>query len=227
MANDAYSSDSRGTQITPNERQIEGDASEPGATEEGNAPDTDNHENETDMLVRRISSLPPMPQSRNSAAAPAAAHGGHQQMQRQQEEDNDSGDVEQRRAMELLRSVDEDGDNGGQVIVCSAPGENRDLTPLAAGSANALGGAGAQQYLTYGGLGSMDETSSQPAQRSAGSSTEAAADTAPADAVANIPADDSYIAQLTMRALEHEREDVLKVKNTGRGNNNRSFSTEA
>lgn len=227
MANDAYSSDNRGTQITPNERQLEGDASEPGAIEESNAPDTDNHENETDMLVRRISSLPPMPQSHNSAAAPASAHGGHQQMQRQQEEDNDSGDVEQRRALELLRSVDEDGDNGGQVIVCSAPGETKDLTPLATSSANALGGDGAQQYLTYGGPGSIEESSTQPAQRGAGSSTGAAADTAPADAVANLPADDSYIAQLTMRALEHEREDVLKVKNTGRDNNNRSFSTQA
>ncbi|CDJ36372.1 uncharacterized protein EMH_0081760 [Eimeria mitis] len=170
----------------------------PNASGDGATPEDVVRETQASDLSRRSSDHLPQSQQQQSgaAAAPDAAQVSSQQSDQRQQQEHDLGDVEQRRAMELLRSVDDDADNGGTVIVCSAPdadGEKGNSGAVFASPTDAS--PDDQQQLAY------------PALSSEGN---AAGTTEHVEKVDNLSADDSYIAQLTMRAQENEREDVLK-----------------
>lgn len=144
----------------------------------------------------------------------------------QQQQQHDLGGAEHRRAMELLRSADGEGELGGQVIVCSAPDASEEgsvsLTPTTA--ALTVNPPASGQAFSQGLLGSFGEVVEgiSPGRAVAGDNSNAITSLAEATQATAATAaqqdplapDDSYIAQLTLKALEHERDDVLKVNHT-------------
>ncbi|KAL8436077.1 hypothetical protein Efla_002067 [Eimeria flavescens] len=142
-----------------------------------------------------------------------------------QQNQNDVGSVEHQRAMELLRSVDDEG--SGLVIVCSANDgddeERRSLTATSVAHGRPLSAATDIRHSTgcrpFSSVGDAEGT--QPARFSGSAAAKHAVsgfeaerseragtiEVAGAQALAK---DDPYIAQLTMQALDREREDMLK-----------------
>lgn len=191
-----------------------------GAAENAVAPAA--QEEGAPVLLSRISSGAPA-MEHDASGGPAVASEAPQQHQQLQ----DYGGVEQRRAMELLRSVDEEGDSGGQVIVCTAPdpdaNDEQSLPPTPTAATAAAAAATVGHSLAHRSLSSEKGAAAEAQAPFIGTSgtTDASAAAEAGDrraaagaaAVASeaLGADDSYIAQLTMKALEHEREDVLKV----------------
>lgn len=166
--------------------------------------------------LHRTSDRLPQEQQPGAIGALEAAQVINQQSEQAQQKEQDLGDVEQRRAMELLRSVDDDPDSGGQVIVCSAPDADSEKGNIGAVAPSAADPSReAQQQLAYRSLSYKgDSTTEVPAAVGSAVGPVVSGTTAPVDNVANLNADDSYIAQLTMKAQENEREDVLKVTNS-------------
>ncbi|KAL8436576.1 hypothetical protein ACSSS7_001608 [Eimeria intestinalis] len=185
-------------------------------------PDAQNteHTSETHLPGAR----PPRPASvtqtmvSNLAAAAGIAYTEPSQTQQTQ---NDTGSVEQQRAMELLRSVDEEGEARGQVIVCSANDEDDDEslppTPTAVALARPpsadIDARQATEVRSHSLLGEA-ETGMQATRPHAttnadeGEMERDGATEAGHEQVSGT--DDAYMAQLTMRALDREREEMLK-----------------
>ncbi|CDJ53668.1 hypothetical protein, conserved [Eimeria brunetti] len=165
------------------------------------------------LLHHSSDSLPQSQKQQSSATAPSdSAQVASQNFEQKEQQEHDTGDAEQRRAMELLRSVDEDADSGGEVIVCSAPDadhENGGLDGFASSAADvSLDSQHQSAYQTLNSKGDGTPETPQAVGSAVGSSVAEA--TAPVDKMPNLATDDSYIAQLTIRAQENEREDVLK-----------------
>lgn len=178
----------------------------------------------SDRLRRLLDHLPQSQQPQSgAAAAPDDSQVINQKSEQIQQQEQDLGDVEQRRAMELLRSMDDDADSGGKVIVCSAPdagGEKGDLGTCVVPLSDAL--PDGQQCLAHRTRGSEGEGSTEtPDAADSAIRPSTARATAPVVNVANLNTDDSYIAELTMRAQESEREDVLKVTGSTSSNTNK------
>ncbi|XP_026189762.1 uncharacterized protein LOC113146489 [Cyclospora cayetanensis] len=167
-------------------------------------------------VVSRLQVEHPVQEQGSLATVPDASTGAiHSQSYQQQQQD--IGDGEHKLAMELLRSVEEDGDRDGQVIVCSAPEADSKLTLFVAQTTGQTVSAAFQNLAnqkfsstagccrsTFAVGASVDPSGPGPENLKAGdASTERPGD---------LGLDDSYIAHLTFRALEQEREEVLKVK---------------
>ncbi|KAL8451601.1 hypothetical protein Emag_002644 [Eimeria magna] len=154
----------------------------------------------------------------NLAVAAGAAYTDPSHTQQAQ---NDTGSMEEQRAMELLRSVDEEGGASGQVIVCSANDGDDDEsfppTPKTVAVARPTSaGINACQGTECRSLSSLSEaeTGMQAARPHATSNAsegvierDGATEAGEEQLLAT---DDAYMAQLTMRALDREREEMLK-----------------
>ncbi|KAL8272314.1 hypothetical protein Esti_003768 [Eimeria stiedai] len=150
-----------------------------------------------------------------------AAEAAYTEPSHTQQTQNDTGSVEQQRAMELLRSVDEEGQARGQVIVCSAndgdDDESLPPTPTTVALARPpSAGINAGQATEFRSLSSLGETETgmQAARPHATSTADGGGverdGATEAGEEKMLATDDAYMAQLTMRALDREREEMLK-----------------
>lgn len=118
----------------------------------------------------------------------------------QQNEPHEQSEDEQcraakERALELLRSADDMSDDGGEVIIVHAQNSvtaESDMGTVTAGFAKG------------------EDSAFSPSEGQTGSHP-AAVDRAPLCSEGDWPEDDSYIASLTDKALEVERQDVIRV----------------
>lgn len=185
------------------------------------------HEERTETLLSRSLSgtyASPILSHVASPAAVAASAEASDNDQQPQQHQQDLGGVEHRRAMELLISLDEEAEGSGKVIVCPAPDRdnNEDSRDPNCSAEATVGVSDLKSPQSYGqrstshleGATEMAQTTGAHAygrEERAALTAGGDADTAATMGFEALAAHDSYIAQLTAKALEQEREDVLKV----------------